>query len=64
MPRSALIRVILAPATKLPELSVTVPLIVAENVCDWANRRGVPHNMAKANITIVIVVTICARVVR
>jgi hypothetical protein len=48
----------------LPELSVTVPLIVAEKACDWANRRGLPQNMAKANITIIIVVTICDRVAR
>ena len=62
MPRSALVRVIFAPVTKLPERSVTVPLIVAVNACDWADRRGPPKNMPKANIT--IVATVCDRVAR
>jgi hypothetical protein len=62
MPRSALVRVIFAPETKLPERSVTVPLIVAVNACDWADRRVPPKNMPKANIT--IVATVCDRVAR
>jgi hypothetical protein len=62
MPRSALVRVIFAPETKLPERSVTVPLIVAVNACDWANRRVPPKSVPKANIT--IVATICDRVAR
>jgi hypothetical protein len=33
---------------------------VAVNACDWADRRVVPKNMPKANIT--IVATICDRV--
>jgi hypothetical protein len=62
IPRSALLRVIFAPATTLPDLSVTVPLIVAVNACDWANRRVAPKIMPKANIT--IVATVCDRVAR
>jgi hypothetical protein len=62
MPRSALARVIFAPETTLPERSVTVPLIVAVNACDWANRRGPPKSMPKANIN--IVATVCDRVAR
>jgi hypothetical protein len=41
---------------------VTVPLIVAVNACDWADRRVPPKNMPKANIT--IVATVCDRVAR
>jgi hypothetical protein len=62
MPRSALVRVIFAPETKLPERSVTVPLIVAVNACDWASKRVAPKNMLRANIT--IVATFCDRVAR
>jgi hypothetical protein len=62
IPRSALASVILAPVTKLPERSVTVPLIVAVNACDWADRRVPPKKMPKANIT--IVATVCDRVAR
>ena len=62
MPRSALVRVIFAPATTLPERSVTVPLIVAVNACDWADNRVAPKIMPRANIT--IVATVCDRVAR
>jgi hypothetical protein len=62
IPRSALVRVIFAPVTKLPERSVTVPLIVAVNACDWADRRVAPNSMPKVNIT--IVATVCDRVAR
>ena len=62
MPRSALARVIFAPATELPERSVTVPLIVAVNACDWADKRVAPKSRPRANIT--IVATICDRVAR
>ena len=62
MPRSALVRVTFAPVTTLPDLSVTVPLSVAVNACDWANRRVAPKIMPKANIT--IVATVCDRVAR
>jgi hypothetical protein len=62
MPRSALVRVTFAPATTLPEWSVTVPLIVAVNACVWADNRVAPKIMPKANIT--IVATVCDRVAR
>jgi hypothetical protein len=62
MPRSALARVILAPVTTLPERSVTVPLIVAVNACDWADNRVAPKIMPRANIT--IVAAVCDRVAR
>jgi hypothetical protein len=59
------VRITFAPDTTLPDLSVTVPLMVAVNACDWAARWVVvPKNKPKANSTIVIVATICDRVAR
>ena len=64
IPRSALERVILAPQNyTAAERSVTVPLSVAENACDWASRRVPPKTIASANASLRSA-AICDRVPR